>query len=81
MARNAAVAGTDVYGYLIQLFGFSAFALRDGVVYQTYSTTRRGVEFTMPYYGYLDHAPQGRDETDRLPFDVTASSNSLKLGS
>ena len=64
VARNAAVAGTDVFGYLTELFGFSAFIVEDGVVYQTYSTTGRGVEFTMPYYGYLDHAPKGRDETE-----------------
>jgi predicted dithiol-disulfide oxidoreductase (DUF899 family) len=62
VARNAQVAGTDIVGYLTELFGFTAFILDDGVVYQTYSTTGRGVEFTMPYYGYLDHAPKGRDE-------------------
>jgi predicted dithiol-disulfide oxidoreductase (DUF899 family) len=64
VARNAAVAGTDVFGYLTELFGFTAMVLEDGVVYQSYSTTGRGVEFTMPYYGYLDHAPKGRDEGD-----------------
>jgi predicted dithiol-disulfide oxidoreductase (DUF899 family) len=60
--RNAKAAGTDIYGYLTELFGFTAFSLEDGVVYQTYSTTGRGVEFLMPYYGILDHAPKGRDE-------------------
>jgi predicted dithiol-disulfide oxidoreductase (DUF899 family) len=60
--RNANDAGTDIYGYLTELFGFTAFSLEDGVVYQTYSTTGRGVEFLMPYYGFLDHAPKGRDE-------------------
>ena len=60
--RNAQVSGTDIYGYLTELFGFTAFKLEDGVVYQTYSTTGRGVEFLMPYYGFLDHAPKGRDE-------------------
>jgi predicted dithiol-disulfide oxidoreductase (DUF899 family) len=63
--RNAEDAGTDIYGYLTELFGFTAFSLEDGVVYQTYSTTGRGVEFLMPYYGYLDHAPKGRDEDER----------------
>jgi predicted dithiol-disulfide oxidoreductase (DUF899 family) len=62
--RNAREAGTDIYGYLTELFGFTAFALEDGTVYQTYSTTGRGVEFLMPYYGFLDHAPKGRDEGD-----------------
>ena len=60
--RNAQEAGTDIYGYLTELFGFSAFTLEDGTVYQTYSTTGRGVEFLMPYYGFLDRAPKGRDE-------------------
>jgi predicted dithiol-disulfide oxidoreductase (DUF899 family) len=62
--RNAEVAGTDIYGYLTELFGFTAFTLQDGTVYQTYSTTGRGVEFLMPYYGFLDHAPKGRDEDE-----------------
>ena len=62
--RNAEEAGTDIYGYLTELFGFTAFALEEGTAYQTYSTTGRGVEFLMPYYGILDHAPKGRDEDD-----------------
>ena len=63
--RNAESAGTDIYGYLTELFGFTAFNLEDGAVYQTYSTTGRGVEFLMPYYGILDRAPKGRDEGER----------------
>jgi predicted dithiol-disulfide oxidoreductase (DUF899 family) len=62
--RNADEAGTDIYGYLTELFGFSVFVLEDGAVYQTYSTTGRGVEFLMPYYGFLDRAPKGRDEDE-----------------
>ncbi len=62
--RNADEAGTDIYGYLTELFGFSVFVLEDGIVYQTYSTTGRGVEFLMPYYGFLDRAPKGRDEDE-----------------
>ncbi len=62
--RNATQAGTDIYGYLTELFGFTAFALEDATVYQTYSTTGRGVEFLMPYYGFLDHAPLGRAEDE-----------------
>jgi predicted dithiol-disulfide oxidoreductase (DUF899 family) len=60
--RNAEAVGTDIYGYLTELFGFTAFALEDGSVYQTYTTTGRGVEFLMPYYGVLDRAPRGRNE-------------------
>ncbi len=63
--RNAEVAGTDIYGYLTELFGFTAFSLEDGDIYQVYSTTGRGVEFLMPYYGILDRAPKGRDEGER----------------
>ena len=62
--RNATVAGTDIYGYLTELFGFTVFTLEDGTVYQTYSTTGRGVEFLMPYYGFLDRSPNGRDEDE-----------------
>jgi predicted dithiol-disulfide oxidoreductase (DUF899 family) len=61
-ARNAREVGTDLVSYLAEGFGFSAFALEDGVVYQTYSTTGRGVEFLMSYYAILDRAPNGRDE-------------------
>jgi predicted dithiol-disulfide oxidoreductase (DUF899 family) len=54
--------GTDLVGYLTQGPGFSAF-IRDGdTIYQTYSTTARGLEFLMGYYGILDRAPKGRDE-------------------
>jgi predicted dithiol-disulfide oxidoreductase (DUF899 family) len=62
--RNAKESGTDIYGYLTELFGFSAFTLEGETVYQTYSTTGRGVEFVMPYYGFLDRAPKGRDEDE-----------------
>jgi predicted dithiol-disulfide oxidoreductase (DUF899 family) len=62
--RNAKVAGTDIYGYLTELFGFTVFTLGDGIVYQAYATTGRGVEFLMPYYGFLDRAPRGRDEDE-----------------
>jgi predicted dithiol-disulfide oxidoreductase (DUF899 family) len=59
---NARASGTDIVGYLTEGPGFTAFALDDGVVYQTYSTGWRGLEFLMGYYGILDRAPKGRDE-------------------
>lgn len=62
--RNAAAAGTNVVGYLTESPGFSAFVLEGGVVYQTYATGWRGVEFLMGYYAILDRAPKGRDEDD-----------------
>jgi predicted dithiol-disulfide oxidoreductase (DUF899 family) len=61
-AHNASSSGTDLVGYFSELFGFSTFVSDDGTVYQTYSTTGRGVEFLMGYYPILDHAPKGRDE-------------------
>ena len=60
----AASTGTDVAGYLTEGPGFSAFAREDGAVYHTYSTTARGLEFLMAFYGILDRAPKGRDEDD-----------------
>ena len=62
--RNASQTGTDIVGYLTELFGFTAFARDDGAVYHTYSTTGRGVEFLMGYYPILDRAPMGRDEDE-----------------
>jgi predicted dithiol-disulfide oxidoreductase (DUF899 family) len=64
VAQNAAAAGTDVLGYLSEAPAVSVFTLRDGVVYQTYATTWRGVEFLMGYYPILDRMPKGRDEGD-----------------
>ena len=55
----AAASGTDPAGYLTEGPGLSAFALADGVVYQTYATTARGLEPLMGYYGLLDRAPMG----------------------
>jgi len=60
--HNARLAGTDAAGYMTESPGFSSFVLDDGVVYHTYSTTWRGLEFLMGYYPILDHAPKGRDE-------------------
>ena len=64
VAQNAAAAGTDVVGYLSEAPVVSVFAIKDGVVYQTYATTWRGVEFLMGYYPILDRMPKGRDEGD-----------------
>jgi predicted dithiol-disulfide oxidoreductase (DUF899 family) len=64
VAQNAAATGTDVVGYLSESPVVSAFTLQDGIVYQTYATTWRGVEFLMSYYPILDRTPKGRDEGD-----------------
>ena len=47
-----------------QVFQLVVFVLDDGVVYHTYSTGARGLEFLMAYYPILDRAPKGRDEDD-----------------
>ena len=56
--------GTEPAAYLSEAPVMSAYALQDGSVYLTYSTTARGLEFMMGYYGFLDRAPRGRDEGD-----------------
>ena len=63
-AHNAAASGADLPEYIAELPASSAFALVDDVLYQTYATTFRGVEFLMPYYPVLDRVPKGRDEGD-----------------
>jgi len=62
LGQNAEASGTDAVGYVTESFGFSSFAADDGAIYHTYSTTGRGVEFLMGYYGILDRSPLGRDE-------------------
>jgi predicted dithiol-disulfide oxidoreductase (DUF899 family) len=62
VAVNAAATGTDIAGYLTESPAVTVFTLRDGVVYQTYATSGRGVEFLMGYYPVLDRTARGRDE-------------------
>ena len=65
--QMASASGTDAAGFIEESPGLSAFALEDGVVYQTYATTARGLEPVMGYYALLDRAPLGRDERDGGP--------------
>jgi predicted dithiol-disulfide oxidoreductase (DUF899 family) len=60
----AADCGTDPAGYLAEGPVLSVFALDDGIVYQTYSTTARGLELMLGFYPLLDRAPLGRNEGD-----------------
>jgi predicted dithiol-disulfide oxidoreductase (DUF899 family) len=64
----AGMCGTDPAGYLTERPGLSAFALSDGIVYQTYATIDRGGEPMMGYYSLLDRAPKGRNEGDPPEF-------------
>ena len=68
-AQLAAECGTDAISYMSEGPGLSVFTLSDGGVYLTYSTTARGLEPVMVYYGVLDRVPRGRDEGD--PADPT----------
>lgn len=45
-----------------ELMALSAFALKDGVVYHTYSAFDRGTDVLNPTWQLLDRAPNGRDE-------------------
>jgi predicted dithiol-disulfide oxidoreductase (DUF899 family) len=64
ISQVSAMCGTDPAGYLTQAPGLTAFALSDGAVYHTYTTTARGLEPVMGYYGLLDRSPRGRHEGD-----------------
>jgi predicted dithiol-disulfide oxidoreductase (DUF899 family) len=63
-ARLADECGTEPAAYLSEAPVMSAYVLEDEAVYLTYSTTARGLEFMMSYYGFLDRAPLGRNEGD-----------------
>ncbi len=62
--HNASACGVDIVTYLSEGFAFIVFAQEHDTIYQTYSTTGRGVEFLMGYYPILDRVPRGRDEGD-----------------
>ena len=47
-----------------ELPGASMFALRDGVVYHTYSAYARGLDAMWGMFQWLDRAPLGRNEAD-----------------
>jgi predicted dithiol-disulfide oxidoreductase (DUF899 family) len=55
---------TGPAAYLSEAPVMNTYALDGETVYLTYSTTARGLEFMMGYYGFLDRAPLGRDEGD-----------------
>ncbi len=50
-----------------ELPGMSAFALRDGFVYHTYSAYARGLDAVWGMFQWLDRAPLGRNQDD-APF-------------
>jgi len=65
-AKFAAMSGTDPATYVRERPGVSAFVLEDGVVYHTYSAYARGLDGLWGMYQWLDRAPKGRNEGDRV---------------
>ena len=61
--ENAARAGAEPAAYMRERPGVSAFVIKDGVVYHTYSTYARGLDGLWGVYQWLDRAPKGRNET------------------
>lgn len=59
---HAAACGVDLRTYVKELPGMSAFALRDGQVYHTYSSYARGLDSLWGMHQWLDRAPLGRNE-------------------
>ena len=70
VVQNAKMCGTDAGGYVAERPGLTVFALSEGVVYRTYTTTSRGLETAMAYYQLLDRTPEGRNEGARDPLWV-----------
>jgi predicted dithiol-disulfide oxidoreductase (DUF899 family) len=62
LTRIAGDCGTEPAVYLSEAPVLNSYALEDSKVYLTYSTTARGLEPLMGYYGILDRSPRGRDE-------------------
>jgi predicted dithiol-disulfide oxidoreductase (DUF899 family) len=62
MRQIAKGCGTDVPTYTRDRPGMSAFALKEGIVYHTYSTYARGLDSLWGMYPWLDRAPLGRNE-------------------
>ncbi len=60
----AAGCGTDWQTYRREMPGVSAFVLKDGVVYLTYSAYARGLDGLWGMYQWLDRAPLGRNENE-----------------
>jgi predicted dithiol-disulfide oxidoreductase (DUF899 family) len=55
--------GVDMPTFLRERPGVSAFVLKDGVVYHTYSSYARGLDGLWGMWQWLDRAPKGRTET------------------
>ena len=58
----AATCGVDAPTFTRDRPGMSAFAMRDGAIYHTYSAYARGLDGLWGMYQWLDRAPLGRNE-------------------
>jgi predicted dithiol-disulfide oxidoreductase (DUF899 family) len=80
VARNAEMCGTEPLGYMSERPAMSTYAVEDGNVYLTYSTTARGLEFMMDYYAFLDRTAAATKDRPKLgapPRPVSARRNVL----
>jgi predicted dithiol-disulfide oxidoreductase (DUF899 family) len=68
VVQLATACGTEPAEYVSEGPGLSAFALSDGAVHHTYSTSARGLEVLMGFYPMLDRVPKGRNEGDSTEF-------------
>src|SRR6476619_4300159 len=68
VTQMAAACCTDPAGYVAEGPALSAFALSDGYVFHTSSTTQRGLEVMMGFYPLLDRVAKGRDEAGSTEF-------------
>ena len=59
--------GTDAATYIRERPGMSAFVREDGVIYHTYSTYARGMEYTNGSFTYIDYTALGRQESWEKP--------------
>ncbi|MBB3656848.1 putative dithiol-disulfide oxidoreductase (DUF899 family) [Rhizobium sp. BK650] len=58
----ASMTGTDLNTFTRERPGLSAFVMRDGDIYHTYSSYARGLDGLWGMFQWLDRAPLGRNE-------------------
>lgn len=59
----ASITGTDMATFIRERPGLSAFVMKDGEIYHTYSSYARGLDGIWGMFQWLDRAPLGRNET------------------
>ncbi len=79
VAEMAATTGTDVATYTGERPGMSAFVLKNGVVYHTYSAYARGLDALWGMYPWLDRAPKGATRRASGGAGTTSTRRYLKM--